>query len=142
MRARTLVSVLVLALAGSCGDPTGPLNGAWQYSTGDMTGAFVPDAMCRIWNVGMTLSHEGSSLTGRTSGGTVMCVSHGQTSSRTGLEAEVTGSVRDSAVSFSMVGLDHTGIRVGDQVVGTVTMPVDIISGDTVYLSGQFRLIR
>lgn len=142
MRSRSLAAILALALAAACGDPTGPLNGSWRYSTSDMTSVLYPSVICRIWDVTVNLSHRGSSLTGRTSGGSALCTSQGHMSVPTPLSVDVNGFARDSVVNFDMDGIKNVGIRVGDQVVGIATVPVDIVAGDTVTISGQFRLIR
>ncbi len=142
MRSRSLAAILGLMLAGACSDPTGPLHGIWRYSTGEMTGVFFPDAICLISDVTVNLSHRGSALAGRTSGGSVYCTSTGHMSVPAPLEADLSGFTRDSMVSFQMKGIRNVGIRVGDQVVGTASLPADIVAGDTVWMSGQFRLIR
>lgn len=142
MRSRSLVAIVALALGAACGDPTGPLNGGWRYSTSEMTSVLYPNVICMISDVTMNLSHKGTSLTGRTSGGSVLCTSQGHLSVPMPLAADVSGFVRDSVINFTMVGIKNVGIRVGDQVVGVASVPVDIVSGDTVSISGQFRLLR
>ncbi len=146
MRPRSLVAILALSLAAGCGDPTGPLNGIWRYSTSDMTSVLYPDVICLIWDVTVNLSHRGSSLAGRASGGSVLCTSKGHTSLPSPMESvDVKGFTRDSTVSFTMggdLGIRNAGIRVGDQVVGTAALLADVVAGDTMILSGQFRLVR
>jgi hypothetical protein len=145
MRPRSLLAILALALAAACGDPTGPLNGIWRYSTGNMTSVFSPNVMCIISDVTVNLSHRGSALAGQTSGGSVYCTSQGHMSVPTPLSFDVSGFTRDSLVSFDIggtSGIKNVGIRVGDQVVGTASVPVDLVAGDTIWISGQFRLLR
>ncbi len=141
MRSRTLAAIVAVALA-ACSDPTGPLHGTWRYSTSEITGALYPDAICIITDVNVNLSHRGSALTGRTSGGSVLCTTRGHMGVPVPLVADVNGFTRDSVVSFDMHGIRNVGIRVGDQVVGVTTIDMDIISGDTGSISGQFRLVR
>ncbi len=145
MRSRSLVAIAALASAAACGDPTGPLHGIWRYSTSEMTSVNYPNVICMISDVTVNLSHQGSSLSGATSGGSVLCTSAGHLSVPMPLVRDVDGFTRDSAVSFNIggaTGIRNVGIRAGDQVVGVASALVDLVAGDTIWISGQFRLLR
>lgn len=135
-RSPTFVSVGVLVLLSACSDVSGPresLNGEWDYSATIQAGALK----CSLGGVTLTLTQQGTSFTGRASGGTTDC--EGGRSQPLASSDVSGGSLSDKQVRFFIGGDDvlNEGVLSGNTITGRTT-----ISEDGSKLTGTFTMVR
>lgn len=97
--AAVILSLVGCADDGTATDPQDP-SGAWTYTATDLVGG---DFVCAIRDVSLTLTVQGGSLSGTTSGGTLTCAVDGNSSEPVSLgTGTVTGTVSGETVAFDV----------------------------------------
>lgn len=132
--------LLTILAAAACGDPTGPsgLTGTWEYSATNLATEALPQLVCSIARMTLTVTQTGKSLSGSATGGTITCL--GQPMKVLPSPRSVTGSVDDSVIT----------VEIGQEIFNIGVLDGDVVSGTSIergfslglVLVGRFTLVR
>ncbi len=142
MSVRHLVVAMALALA-ACGDATGPKNltGSWQYMANSLSSGLGP--ACNIVDLTLKLTHSGSMLTGRTSGGRAECAGLNFPTALPENMQLGNGMVVGDSVYFNIASdsWKHAAVASGSSIRGTATMRI-MKDSVLVVLTGPFTAVK
>lgn len=122
MRSRFAALVLAVSLAG-CTDTTGPVvsvAGLWVYNAENL--AHPTGAVCRIEDLQVALTQQGSIVTGNTAGGMLSCQAGSQSAVWVLRNMAVEGVVERYSVALTVDGdIVHAGELRSGRIEGTAS---------------------